>query len=57
MELVKTDVSCKLVFVVPDDVKAHYSSPQAVLNNDGKVRKKQGGDLDKSNQYFTAIDY
>ena len=56
-ELEKTHVSCKVVFVVPDDVKTHYRSPQAVLNKDGTTRKKQGSDLTESNQYYTAITY
>ena len=44
------DVSCKIVFVVLDDVKPHYYSPWAALNKDGITRKEQGGDLTKSNQ-------
>ena len=50
-------ISCKLVFVVPDDVKDCYGSPQAVLNKDGTVCKRQERDLNESNQFFVSIEY
>ena len=50
-------ISCKLVFVVPGDVKSFYHSPQAVINKDGTIRKRQERDLNKSNQFFISIEY
>ena len=50
-------ISCKLVFVVPGDVKSCYHSPQAVINKDGTVRKRQERDLNESNQFFVSIEY
>ena len=50
-------ISCKLVFVVPGDVKQYYRSPQAVINKDGTVRKRQERDLNESNQFFVSIEY
>ena len=56
-KLKDTIVTCKLVFVVPGDVKSFYHSPQAVLNKDGTVCKRQDLDLDESNQFFISIEY
>ena len=50
-------ISCKLVFVVPGDVKSCYHSPQAVINMDGTIRKRQALDLNESNQFFISIEY
>ena len=49
-------ISCKLVFVVPDDVASYYHSPQAVLNKDGTVCKRQGLEVGQSNQFFISIE-
>jgi len=56
-ELNDKTISCKLVFVVPGDVKSCYHSPQAVINKDGTVRKRQEHDLNHSNQFFVSIEY
>ena len=50
-------LSCKLIFVVPSDVETFYRSPQAVINMDGTVRRRQELHLNKDNQYFVAIEY
>ena len=55
-ELPDIDISCKLVFVVPGDVK-NCLSPQAIVNKDGTVRKRQERDLNENNQYFISIEY
>ena len=50
-------VPCKVVFVVPGDVKSYYHSPQSVINKDGTVRKRQERDLNESNQFYLSIEY
>ena len=50
-------VSCAVVFVVPSDVQAHYMRPQAVLKNDGEVRRQRDSDFSADNQYCLVINY
>ena len=56
-ELNSEDSSCAVVFVVPDDVQPFYTSPQAVINKDGTVRKRRECDINSDNQYYIVIDY
>jgi hypothetical protein len=51
------DASCAVVFVVPGDVQTFYTSPQAVINKDGTVRKRNERDFNSGNQYYIVIEY
>lgn len=51
------DVTCAVVFVVPDDVQTFYEKPQSVLKNDGSVRVRRDCDFSDDNQYCLVIDY
>jgi hypothetical protein len=51
------DVTCAVVYVVPDDVQNFYKKPQTVLRNDRRVRVQADGDLiSDDNQYCLVID-
>jgi len=56
-DLPNADVTCAVVFVVPDDMQAFYETPQSVLKNDRSVRVQCDGDFSSDNQYCLVIDY
>ena len=56
-ELHDQNITCRFVFVVPGDVKNCCFSPQAVINKDGTVCRRQIRNLDENNQYFVSIEY
>jgi len=56
-DLPNADVTCAVVFVVPDDMQAFSETPQSVLKNDRSVRVQRDGDFSSDNQYCLVIDY
>jgi hypothetical protein len=49
--LPNAEVTCAVVYVVPDDIQAFYEAPQSILESDGTIQVQRDGD-----QYRLVID-